>query len=201
MSEPRLFSFKIVHEDMPRRRLQARSLHVMVSFFMLFYGLQYLMEPELNWIQLIALLPPSLLIVILVIFKRRLFDDPGNNRIFRILEMGFLLMGSMHFLQRGSDWTALLYLGLCTMVFFLLKMESRIFQAQYIDFSEDEALLELPLRDRKLSWTQIASVTLKNHYLTFHLKEKGNRQFRVDDQAIPFSIADFLAFCEKKTSA
>lgn len=201
MKESKLYSFRIVHEDMPRRRLQARSLHVMVSFFMLFYGLQYLMEPDINWLQLIALVPPSLLIMVLVMFKRRLFDDPGNNRIFRILEMGFLLMGSMHFLQRGADWTALLYVVLCAMVFLLLRMETRIFQHQYIDFFESGALLELPLRDRKLTWHEVSSVTLKNHYLTFHRKEKGNVQFRVHDQDLPFSIADFMAFCEQKTSA
>ncbi len=198
MKEPRLFSLRLLPEDVSRRRMQARAMHVMVSLFMLFYGLQYLLEPEINWLQLIALLPPSLLIVILVLFKRSLFDDPGNNRIFRILEMGFLLMGSMHFLQRGNDWTALLYFALCLMVFFLLRMESRFFQPLYVDFYEDFIVLELPLRDKRIAWKELQAVTLKNHFLTLHTHQNSFRQYRVDDRSVHFSASDLLSFCDRK---
>jgi hypothetical protein len=170
----------------------------MAAILMFVYGIQYIMMPEVNWWQIVAIVPPSLLLIVLIIFKRRLFDEVANNRIFRILEMGFLLMGSMHFLQKDQWLASLVYFSVSAILLLVLWMENRIFQPQYIDLTEDKISLELPLRTITLAWNQIEKVTLKNHYLTFHLKNGKYREYKVKDHFTEEERLGFDKMCSEK---
>jgi hypothetical protein len=194
----RHFYVEIEKEDIAKRYMQSRAMHAMAAIFMFVYGLQYLLQPEVDWWQLVAIVPPSLLLIALILFKRRLFDDANNNRIFRILEMGFLLMGSMHFLQKNQLLASVVYLLVCAFLGLVFWMESRLFQAQYIDMKEDNLVIELPLRNLQLSWTEVQKVTLKNHYLTFHLRNGKYREFRVKDHFTEEERIGFESLCREK---
>ena len=194
----RHFYVEIEKEDIAKRYMQSRAMHVMAAIFMFVYGIQYLMQPKVDWWQLIAIVPPSLLLIVLVLFKRRLFNEASNNRIFRILEMGFLLMGCMHFLQKDQWVASLVYFLVSAILLLVLWMENRIFQAQYIDLKEDSISLELPLRTITLAWNQIEKVTLKNHYLTFHLKNGKYREYKVKDNFTEEERIGFDMMCAEK---
>lgn len=195
----RHFYVEIEKEDTAKRQMQSRAMHAMAAIFMFVYGIQYLLRPEVDWWQLVAIVPPSLLLIVLILFKRSLFHDVNNNRIFRILEIGFLLMGSMHFLQKDQWVASLVYFLVSAILLLVLWMENRIFQPQYIDFKEEKISLELPLRTTTLGWNQIEKVTLKNHYLTFHLKNGKYREYKVKDNFTEEERAGFEEFCGEKT--
>ena len=194
----RRFYFQLRREDKAKKQLQSRSIHVMAAILMLVYGLQYLLMPEISWLQILAVVPPSFLLILLVLFKRSIFSDINNNRIFRILEMGFLLMGSMHFLQKDQLAAALIYFFVCAFLFVVMWMENRIFQPQYIDFEEDQIRIELPLTTKRLSWREVQKVTMKNHYLTLHADENHYRQYKVIDALTPQEWEEFQLFCQEK---
>lgn len=193
---PEAYSFRILREDLSKRRLQGRAMHVMLSLFMLFYGLQFVLKGDINWWQLLAVVPPAILIPLLVIFRRRLFDEPENNRLFRILEAGFLLMGSMHFLQRDLVGVSVLYFLVCVFAVLLLWLESRLFGRQVVRIAAEGIQADGPLRIVNIPWASVERVTLKNHYLTLHLKQGPAKQWRVDDRFLAGNEDAFLQFCE-----
>lgn len=194
---PEAYHFRILLEDLPKHRLQGRAMHVMLALFMLFYGLQFVMKGDIAWWQLLAVLPPAILIPALVIFRRRLFDEPENNRLFRILEAGFLLMGSMHFLQRNLLGVSVLYFFVCVFAVLLLWLESRLFRRQLVRVSKEGIQADAPLRAVNISWADTERVTLKNHYLTLHLKNNHTMQWCVDDRFLVGNEETFLQFCER----
>lgn len=194
---PEVYDFRILREDLPKRRLQARAMHVMLSLFMLVYGLQFVLKGDIQWWQLLAVVPPAILIPVLVIFRRRLFDEPENNRLFRILEIGFLLMGSMHFLQRDLLGVSVLYFLVCLFAVLLLWLESRLFGRQLVRVSMNGIQADGPLRRVNTPWAKIDRVTLKNHHLTLHLKQGRAIQWRVDDRILGKNEETFLQFCER----
>jgi hypothetical protein len=192
------FYFKLHKEDNPRRYLQSRAMHVMAALFLLFYGMQYIIAVETNWIQLLAILPPSILIIVLVIFKRSLFTDPNNNRIFRILEIGFLMMGCMHFLQKDHNLAALLYGFVASFILLIMWMENRIFHDQYIDFKEEKITIELPLYTKSISWDAVKQVMIKNHYLSVEYKDLSMSQYNIIDSLTVEEKEAFFEFCKMK---
>lgn len=198
MKMPSHFYFQIVHEDLPKRRMQSRALHAMAALLILVYGIQYLLKPQVDWWQLLAIIPPAFLLLWLIVFKRKMFDEPATNRIFRILEMGFLAMGSMHFMQKNVWIPAIFYLFFCVILILILKLESRIFSPQYLDFEDKRIVIDFPLKTSCITWDKLERITLKNHYLTFHLKNGKYREFRIKDQFLPEERSTFDHMCKHR---
>jgi hypothetical protein len=192
------FYFKLVKEDRSKRMLQSRAMHVMAAFFMLFYGLQYISILPINWTQIIALLPASIAVIAVVIFKRKILEDANTNRVFRILELGFLTMGCLHFLQHDNIISTVLYVVVTLFIGLILWMENRIFHDQFIDFVEKEVMVELPLYNKKIAWKNITQVTLKNHYLSLELPNNKLLQYRVKDTMTAEERIEFTRFCEER---
>lgn len=157
--------FRIVRDDLRLRYLQSRAIHVMAALFMLLYALQYLKETA-SWLYPIMLFPPPITIIALVIFKRRIFEDLANLRMFRILELGFLVMGSMHFLQRNQTSIAYLFLAIALLVGLIFYMETRLFSPQFVVFHTSHIEIPTVWRTRRIPWGSIENVVLRRPHLT-----------------------------------
>ncbi|MBL7766525.1 MAG: hypothetical protein JNJ58_10550 [Chitinophagaceae bacterium] len=198
---PRQFYFLRIIEDLPKRIRQCKAMHLMASLLLLIYGLQYLLLEELSWIYVLALIPPPLLIIFMTIFKKNFVADPANNRIFRILEAGFLLMGSMHFLQNNQVVPALLFGFASLLTAGLLWMESRIFGEQFIDFSEEGVSIQLALQDKKIPWSQIHNILIRNHYLSIVFSDGQAQQYLIRNHYNDDELILFFSFCREKIEA
>jgi hypothetical protein len=189
--------FRIVRNDLRLRHMQSRALHVMAALFMLLYALQYFNE-EASWLYLMMLFPPPITIIALVIFKRRIFEELANLRMFRILEIGFLIMGCMHFLQKNNDVLALLFLLVASFIGLIFYMETRLFSAQYIVFYKSHIEVPTLWRTKHIAWHTINKVVLRRPYLTILFPKERYMQWPIADANNEASFDNqFASFCEE----
>jgi hypothetical protein len=169
----------------------------MAALFMLLYALQYLNE-EASWLYIMMLFPPPITIIALVIFKRALFEELANLRMFRILEMGFLVMGSMHFLQQNNSMLALLFLLVAFLIGLIFYMESRLFSAQYIVFHKSHIEVPTLWRTRHIAWHTVNQVVIRRPYLTILFPNERYMQWPIADTNNEAGFDEqFVTFCEE----
>ncbi|MBU3675966.1 MAG: hypothetical protein FGM54_02125 [Chitinophagaceae bacterium] len=192
-----VFQFEIVRDDLRLRYMQSRAIHAMAALFMLLYAMQYLINSP-SWLYKLMLFPPPIILLLLIIFKRNMFEDLGNLRMFRILEIGILCMGALHFLQKNNEPISALYTLVAGIVGLIFYMETRLFMPQFILFNQAGILIPGIWRTHKIAWNEIEGVVLKSPHLTI-LKPSGRFwQWRIEPRFQPDFQADFMAFCQKQ---
>ena len=191
------FQFLVQDENRKRRYFtQCRAMHIMAALLLIVYTLPYIIDFKENWVYILAILIPSLLILFLSLFKKELITEVNNNRVFRVIEAGFLMMGCMHYLQTGQNIPALLF-GLASLfMLFLLWMESRIFRDQYIIFNEDKVEVDLPIGRKRYDWGQLHAVMLQQDFITLSFKDNTIQQLNVRQWYSELEAGDFLFFCK-----
>lgn len=162
-----------------KRINQCAAMHAMSAFFILIYALQYLYTWKEDWVYFFTLGSLSIYVLVKAFFRKKFFYDPQINRNFRILEMGFIFMGATHFLQNNHWIGGLLYLLLLTVLVFLLYLELRILQEQYIVLDTKGLVIETPLRDKKMTWDNVNKVIIKNGYLTIQFPDDRFSQYKL----------------------
>ncbi len=168
----------------------------MACILLIIYALPYAGDIAENWMLLFGIMSPAVTILILTLFKRKLVNDSNNNRIFRILEGGFLMMGCMHYLQINMNLPAILYGMSALFILFLLWMESRILQDQYILFTTSQIEVEWPLKTTRFSWKDLQAVMIKNEFLTLSYKDSTIQQLKIQPDFNENEEGDFLFFCQ-----
>ncbi len=168
----------------------------MAALLLIVYGLPFAINFSENWIMLLGVLLPSITILIVSIFKKGLIQDVNNNRVFRILEAGFLMMGCMHYLQINKNLPAILFGIVSLFILFLVWMESRILQDQYAVFEVSHIEIERPLSTKKFYWNQLNDVVLKNNLITLHVNDDTFEQIRIQENLSETEAGDFLFFCK-----
>jgi hypothetical protein len=192
------FYFQLVKEDLPKRVMQCRAMHIMASLFLILYAIQFVPSFQLHWMEMLAILPAAIFIGWKAISQKTFFLEVHYNRLFRILEAGFIFMGSMHFLQENKNSIALLFASVSAFLLFLLWMESRIFSQQYIDFTETGIEIALPLQTKKIPWKLIQNVLLKNGFVSLVLPNNTILQYKVIVDMQEEELKDFYAYCNGK---
>lgn len=162
-----------------KRARQTAAMHAMAALFLLLYGLQYVATIQEDWMYILALMPVSLYLLFISFFRKRYFADIHVNRSFRILEAGFILMGGLHFIQEKNMPGGILYLVMAVVVLFLFYIEMRTLQDQFAIFSEKEIVIETPLRNVHIPWTQLQNVVLNHNYLTLVYKNEQFGQYEI----------------------
>lgn len=185
-------------ENLPKRYRQARAMHIIAGLMLLPYALEYALKSPPQWMELIGILIPALCVVFVPLFRPRLLQTNEANRIFRILEAGFLIMGGMHFLQNKLPLIALLFIFLSGVMLLLLWMESRIFQEQYIRIDAAGILIEWPLRNQKIPFTQIKKLVFNQQYLTLIFRNEEIRQFAIEQTYHPEEIQELQSFLKQQ---
>ncbi len=195
------FWFRIERTDLRLRYLQSRALHVMAALFMLLYAMQYINNTTL-WLYKFMLFPPPLTIIGLVLFKRRIFEEVATIRMFRILEIGFLLMGCMHFLQQNQTTIAALYCTISLFVGIIFFMEMRIFSPQFVLFFPSHIEVPTLWRTRRVAWASVDHVVLRQPHLTILFPNGHYMQWQVESQhQEPTFDNDFKNFCAERCLA
>lgn len=147
---------------------------------------------------ILGIMLPAITILLVAIFKRRLIEDINNNRVFRILEAGFLLMGSMYYLQENKWLPSILFAAVAFIILFLLWMEGRILQDQYILFEPSHIEVEFPLATKKYAWQQMQAVMIKNEFITLSFKDNTIHQLRVQPNLLILKKVIFYFFVKIK---
>ncbi|HOZ52615.1 MAG TPA: hypothetical protein PLU17_12200 [Chitinophagaceae bacterium] len=190
------FHFKLSNDRLSKYTLQSRSMHIMASILLIIYALPYTLKISEDWMMVIGILLPAITILIISLFKKTLLADVNNNRVFRILEIGFLIMGSMHYLQINQNLPALLFGAVSIFMGFLLWMESRILHDQYILFDRSKIEIELPLSTKKYQWQELQAVMIKNEFITLSFKDNKIHQVKIKPNFVENEEGDFLFFCQ-----
>lgn len=191
------FTFTLQPDDRYRRSLnQCRAMHIMAAIMLVLYAFPYAFTYETDWVYLLGILVPALVILWIAIARRSLIEDANTNRIFRILEAGFLMMGSMHYLQVDQTMPAILY-GLVSLVMlFLLWMESRLFVEKHIYVNDEKVEVEFPLGTRSYPWQQLHAVMLQDAIITLSFKDNTIHQLAIKPDYTELEAGDFLFFCQ-----
>jgi hypothetical protein len=189
------FWFRIERTDLRLRFMQSRAIHVMAALFLLLYAMQYFFK-EATWLYKLMILPPPLTIIGLVIFKRKLFEDIATIRMFRILEIGFLIMGCMHFLQHNQSGIAALYFLIALFIALIFYMEMRLFNPQFVLFYPTHIEVPTLWRTRHVTWKSVDHVVLRRPHLTILFPKDRYMQWQVEtSQSEPSFEEDFKHFC------
>lgn len=197
---PEHFYFRIEHTNLHKRMHQCRALHIMAGIMMLIYSLTFFSQEKVQWITIIAIIPPALLVLFLAIFKKNLITDINNNRIFRILEAGILLMGSMGYLKHDQVFPAILFGVVALLLVYVLYLESRLFSHQYIDITAAGITIALPTHDKKASWQEVRNIVVRDRYLTVETTSEKIWQYPIFNSLTPEEFEAFLLFCERYKS-
>ncbi len=198
-SQPDYF-YLLINEKARIYASQRIAMHIMAGLFLVFYALQYLPTYNENWMYLVGILPVSILVILLAIFKKALFLDINNNRIFRILETGFLMMACMHFVQTNQHISAILYGFVSLLILYLFSIESRMLQEQYVIFNKEKIQVELPIFTKKIKWSELKNVIQKNDYLTFEFKNGTFAQYRVKHGYDEIKLMEFKEYINSLTN-
>lgn len=185
-------------QNLPKRYRQARAMHIIAGLMLLPYALEYAHKSPPQWMELIGILLPALCVVFIPVFRPRLLQNIEANRIFRILEAGFLIMGGMHFLQHNLPLIALLFIFLSAVMLLLLWMESRIFQEQFISIDVNGIHIEWPLRNQKIPLSQIKKLVFNQQYLTLIFRNEEIRQFTIEQTYHPEEIQELQTFLKQQ---
>ena len=145
-------------------------MHLMACIFLLVYSLQYIIAIPIDWLMLCSILFPAIAIATLTLIRKQLLMEASNNRIFRILECGLLLMGSMHFLQKNQLIPTLLFSVLAIAMILLLKVESRVLSSLWVVINPHSIGYQTAWRDQSIPVSDIQQLTLKNDYLGIHFR-------------------------------
>lgn len=179
MKEDRSIYLALEEVNPQKRTNQCAAMHAMAALFLLIYALQYIATWKEDWMYMFTLAPLSVYILIKAFFRKKFFRDPHTNRSFRILEIGFLFMGGMHFLQNHHAFGGVLYVALTTILLMLLYVEMRILQEQYVVLKEDKLVVETLLRDRTYNRKEIKHILVKNGYLTIQFSDDRFSQYKL----------------------
>ena len=193
----RHFYFRLVPPNLGKRYAQCRSIHIMAGILMFIYALLFVENFSQNWMQLLAMAPPALVIIWLALFKKEIIVDSQNNRIFRILESGILLMGAIGFLQKDQIAPTILFGSFAIFLLLILFIENRLFTSQYIDVTEQGISISLPTHDKKIEWSLIKNIIVKGNYFTIEDKEGYNRQYPIVNSLNEEEFVQFHYFCDK----
>lgn len=195
------FWFRIERTDLRLRFMQSRAIHVMAALFLLLYAMEYFYK-ESTWLYKLMILPPPLTIIGLVLFKRTLFEEVATVRMFRILEIGFLIMGCMHFLQQNQSAIAGLYFIIAVFIGLIFYMEMRLFNPQFILFYPSHIEVPTLWRTRRVLWESIDHVVLRRPHLTILFPNDRYMQWQVETSQREASFDDdFKQFCEARRLA
>lgn len=189
------YAFRLIHEKQGLYYAQGRAMHIMAGILLFLYAFPYFLSFSDQWVMGLGVGLPSVMILAVALFKRPLLQLPGNNRMFRILEAGFLIMGSMHFLQKNQIVPCLFFAFVASVMMCLLYLESRIFQPQGMYFGDEGVVVELPLATKSFSWTTIRDLQYRNHYITITLKDERQLQFRVAETSQSVVWDDIYSWC------
>lgn len=190
------FHFKLRNDQLPKYLMQSRAMHIMAAILLIVYGLPYLRHFSEEWMMVLGVLLPAVTVLLVSVFKSGLLRDANNNRVFRILEAGFLLMGCMHYLQTSNYMAALFFGFVAVVMLILLWMESRILHDQFAVFTPSVIELELPFTTKKYQWNEVQQVVLKHDYLTLTFKENKYTQVGIQPNFTEEEKIDFEFFCQ-----
>lgn len=194
------FYFRLVYEDLEKKYIQCRSIHIMAAILMLIYALLFIENYEENWMQIVMLSPPALVIMFLAIFKKRLITDSQNNRIFRILESGILIMASLRYLQ-SNQYPPAIFFGLFALfLLYILFMEHRLFSPQFIDVTAFGVSIALPTHNKKIEWFDIKNIVVKGQYFTLETTTKKVWQYKIANSLTADEFSQFLTYISRRIS-
>ncbi|HMN32170.1 MAG TPA: hypothetical protein PKA54_02220 [Chitinophagaceae bacterium] len=195
---PEHFQFRVLYPDMHKRFMQCRSMHIMASIFISIYALRFLEDIQENWLMLLMILPISVAILFFTIFKKEILISPQNNRTFRIIEIGFLFMGGLHFLNTNQYFPMILFFTISFFLMYILYMELRIFSEMYIQLSSDFIVIPTPTQDKKIKWNQLHQIQIKNEHISFFFKSNEINQYRIVLNMNSEELLAFQTFCKNQ---
>jgi hypothetical protein len=169
----------------------------MAALFMLLYALQY-QPSQAPWLYLFMLFPPPITIIAFVIFKPRLLEEITNLSTFRIIEVAFLMMGSMHFLQKNYNTMAFLFLLVALFIGIIFYMETRLFSPQFVVFHKSHIDVPTIWRTKHIQWQDVNKVVLRRPYLTILFPNNRYMQWPIALQETDAHFdSQFIAFCNE----
>lgn len=194
------FYFRLLHQDIDRKIIQCRSIHIMASILLIVYALQFIKDYQEQWMLLLIGIPPALVIIFFSIFKKNIITEVNNNRIFRILELGLLVMAFLHFFKENEYPAFILYFVFSIFLFIIFYIENRVFSKQFIDVKSNGIQIALPTHDKKIDWQQVKNIVVRENYITIETKEEKYLQYPIFNSLTENEYEQFILFCSKNIS-
>lgn len=194
MHEP--FHFKIFREDLGKRYTQSRAMHIMAGIILLVYGIPFFWSGD--WTMILGYTLPALMVISVSLFKKKNLEVPQFNQVFRILEIGFLFIAAENYANEHHPLIASFFIVAAVFIVFILWLEHRLFNPQYIVFEEKEILVPGSFKDKKYEYQDLAQIVLREPFLTFQFKNQEFSQLKIHQSYNEFDIQRFEVFCQQK---
>lgn len=187
------FSFRILRDDIEKRCKQSRAMHIMASMLIIFFGLRFIFQSD--WTMLLGFTLPAFMVLLVSLFKAKQLRIVEYNRVFRILEIGFLAVAAERYFHEPNLWMGLFFTCVAFIIALIFWLEARIFTAQFIDFHEVNIFIPGALSDKKYGYATIENIIYRAPYLTIQFKNQDFRQIKVEPEFSHFDEDEFRQFC------
>ncbi len=194
------FFFLLIPEKYDKYFRQMKAMHIMACIFLMIYGILLLNDWDKNWMEVVALIPTTLAVLYVVLFKGDNLKQVQLNQVLRLFEVGFLGIAANYFFKAGQILPAILFGGVAFFVLLLLIMENRIFSDRFIELNDQEIIWPQLFHTRKIPWQNIEHIVLKFHVLTFDMKDKGFVQQDIFHKYDEQELAQFDDFLKRQLS-
>jgi len=139
---------------------------------------------------------PSLMVLVVSLFKSTQLRIIDYNRVFRILEIGFLSVAAERYFHEHHLWMGFFFSFCAVIIALIFWMEARILSEQFIDFYEKQVLVPGALNDKKYEYSTIEQIIYRAPYLTLQFKNEDFRQIQVEPEFSHFDADEFRRFCD-----
>ncbi len=194
MHEP--FHFRIFREDLGKRFSQSRAMHIMAGIILLVYGIPYLWSSD--WTMILGYTLPALMVISVSLFKKKNLEVPQFNQVFRVLEIGFLIIAAENYANEHHPIIASFFMLAAILIACIFWLEHRLFNPQYIVFEENEVVVPGSFKDKKYAYQDLAQIVIREPFLTFQFKNQTFSQLKIHNHYNEYEISAFTTFCQRK---
>ena len=147
----------------------------------------------------LALLLVAITLMLLTISKNRWLTRPGNNRLFRVVEL--VISSALFTWSVTQQWKVPMGLFgvLSAALLFSMFWERKSNSVQYITINDNGMILPAGVRSKALEWTGIDTVLLRFGVLTVNTSDNFRYQWNVHKP--DFNTTDFEQFCNAQIEA
>ena len=196
-----MFDIPVKIEGIERRRRSVGLFHILAGLFiaanasLLFKHLDY----KEFWF-LLPIFVASLFSIIYGLFRKTIDATHKYSRLLRGLQfLTFLALAGIE-LGSGSSIRSIslfLWAGICMA---LLITERLIFDRPSVKISSDGIIAPGSISEKKIDWSDLESVVLRQDYITFNFANNQYLQFEISEVLTGMEIEHINLFCNEQVN-
>lgn len=192
------FYFLMMHDQLQKYEMKMRAMHLMAGILIFVFCMFLLPQWDSMWMELIALVPASIGLMIFVIRNKKDLREVMVNLLFRILEIGLMSMAASHFYDNQNLILAGFYAFMAVVLLILVMIEYQLFGEHFIHLTTESINMPGIFSRKRIAWNNIQNVVLRHYLLTIEMKDNQFIQQSIYHQYDEVELQLFQDFLQRQ---